>query len=174
MSHLPAFHLITPSAGGAREPEPSQRAPLNMEEQTDIMSPHYFRRDLVLPWRLPIVKTSTGTTDKEESKHRLTMPLSKAPYSPNICSLGAVHAARELSPLMRLLGDTLVACDVARDVDGRSSGNCSGIGGDGTKLESVLEAGATLIERQQQRWRWREGADFLHGSTDKEERDKKT
>ncbi|CAB1419506.1 unnamed protein product [Pleuronectes platessa] len=100
------------------------------------------------------------------------VPLSKAPYSPNICSLGAT--ARELPPLMRLLGDTLVACDVARDVDGRSSGNCSGIGGDGTKLESVLEAGATLIEKQQQRWRWREGADFLHGSTDKEERDKKT
>lgn len=50
-------------------------------------------------------------------------------------------------------------------------GNCSGIKGGGTKLEWVLEAGATLIEKQQ---RWWEGADFLHGRIDKEDTDKKT
>lgn len=50
-------------------------------------------------------------------------------------------------------------------------GNCSGIGGKGFKLEWVLEAGATLIEKQ--KW-WREGADFLRGSIDKEDTDKKS
>lgn len=34
-----------------------------------------------------------------------------------------------------------------------------------------MEVGATLIEKQR---RWREGADSLHGSTDKEDTDKKS